>query len=67
MPDWKVTDRERLALNLLIERGSQKIVALEMGISGHALSDKYKQVRERNGGIRTNMLLALEWDRDKRK
>lgn len=67
MPDWKVSERERIALNLLVERGSSKIAAMEMGITVCAMADKLRHVRERNGGIRTNLLLALEWDRDKRK
>ena len=63
MPDdWKLSERERIAMNLLVEWGSCKIVAMEMGITAPAMSDKLKTIRQRQG-IRTNMLLALEYDR----
>lgn len=66
MNPWNLTDKEQLALNLLVEHGSQKIVALEMGLTPPRLSEVLGHAKQQSGE-RTNMLMVLAWDRMHRK
>ncbi|MFA7291881.1 MAG: hypothetical protein WC023_06490 [Rhodocyclaceae bacterium] len=62
MNPWNLSEKQRLALNLLVEHGSQKVVAMEMGLTAPLLSAMFKRARKRSGE-KTNTLMLLEWDR----
>ena len=67
MNPWNLTQKEEQALRLLIEAGSQKVVALEMGCTSGRLSNILTRAAERmNERTHIKAVLAFDrWERSK--
>jgi DNA-binding NarL/FixJ family response regulator len=63
---WSLPPREVEVMNLLIQTGLEKIVALELGLSRKTVQELVGRTRKRMGA-RTRLLAAIEWDRWSRK
>jgi DNA-binding CsgD family transcriptional regulator len=65
MNPWGLTEKEEQAMRLLIEHGSQKVVALTMGCTAGRLSNILTKASERIGQ-RTHLKAVIEFDRYQR-
>jgi DNA-binding CsgD family transcriptional regulator len=65
MNPWGLTEKEEQAMRLLIEHGSQKVVALTMGCTAGRLSNILTKASERIGE-RTHIKAVLAFDRYER-
>lgn len=59
---WNLTDREEQSLRLLIEHGSQKMVAMTMNIAGCEVS-KVLTKAQKKMDERTHLRAVLAFDR----
>jgi DNA-binding CsgD family transcriptional regulator len=59
---WKLPPREAQVMSCMADKGSQKVVAAELGIAQNTVQELVYRAKQRIGA-RTSMAAVVAWDR----
>lgn len=59
---WNLPPREAQVMTQMADKGSEKVVADELGISRHTVNEYMTRAKKRIGA-RSRLLALIEWDR----